>query len=163
MPTNSTHPWLTKRTILPPGPVKERQDSIERIERKSPFSSGAMSMKSSSLDVPVNRPLFGFAGKLTKEGCPIGFLRLAYWMQMLNDDSYFVMMGDGELVAEVKAAQKALELDNFIWFQSRPVTEEFYGILSGLVITALSGDEPVEMYQALGFAVPIFSADVGKA
>ena len=82
---------------------------------------------------------------------------------MSNDDSYFVMMGDGELAAEVKAAQKALELATSSRFQSRPVTEEFYGILSGLVITALSGDEPVEMYQALGFGVPVFSADVGKA
>ncbi len=156
-------PVVDERTILPPGLVKERQDSIERIKRKSPFASEAMSIKSSSLDVPMNRPLFGFAGKLTEEGCPLGFLRLAYWMRMSNDDSYFVMMGDGELAAEVKAAQKALELDNFIWFQSRPVSEEFYGILSGLVITALSGDEPVEMYQALGFGVPVFSADVGKA
>ena len=53
------------------------------------------------LGLPPGRPIFGFIGNLTHESRPLGFLRLAFWMQMFKDDSFFVMLGEGNLEEEV--------------------------------------------------------------
>jgi glycosyltransferase involved in cell wall biosynthesis len=115
------------------------------------------------LELPSNRPVFGFVGELSENTRPLAFLRLAYWMQMSGDDSFFVMVGDGELVQKMQAAATKYRLLNFKWipFLERP--EELYAVLSGLIITSISGQRgQTQMFEALACGVPFFSTDVGQ-
>lgn len=113
--------------------------------------------------LPINRPIFGFFGELSEEKRPLGFLRVAYWMQMSKDDSFFVMLGDGPLEHEVQTTATKYNLRNFkrIPFLDRP--EELYALLSGLVITSASEQMPIEMLEALACGIPVFSTNVGQA
>jgi glycosyltransferase involved in cell wall biosynthesis len=114
-------------------------------------------------ELPSNRPIFGFMGGLTEDNRPLGFLRVAYWMQMSEDNSFFIMAGDGELRKIVQTTATRYRLQNFRWipFVERP--EELYAILSGLVITSGSGRGLTEMFEALACGVPVFSTGVGEA
>jgi glycosyltransferase involved in cell wall biosynthesis len=115
------------------------------------------------LGLPSNRRIFGFMGGLTEENRPLGFLRLAYWTQMSSDNSFFVMVGDGPLRDEVIAAETKYNLKNFNYLPSIEKPEELYALLSGLVITSASEQDPKEMFEALASGVPVFSTDVGEA
>ncbi len=58
------------------------------------------------LGLPIDRPTFGFIGDLKHQNRPLGFLRLAFWMQMFKDDSFFVMLGEGNLKEEVRKIRR---------------------------------------------------------
>jgi glycosyltransferase involved in cell wall biosynthesis len=113
------------------------------------------------LGLPSDRPFFGYIGTLSQEKRPLAFLRLAYWMQMFKDNSFFVMVGDGEFQKEVQTTAIKYKLSNFKWVPSIESPEEFYPILSGLVITSLSEQEPSEMLEALACGIPVFSTNFG--
>lgn len=113
--------------------------------------------------LPSNRPIFGFVGELTEKNRPIGFLKLAYWMQISEDDSFFIMAGDGELREMVKTTATRYGLKNFKWIPSLERPEELYAILSGVVITSASEQQgPNVMFEALACGVSVFSTDVGE-
>jgi glycosyltransferase involved in cell wall biosynthesis len=114
--------------------------------------------------LPSNSPIFGHIGTLALEKGPLGFVKLAYWMQMFEDKSFFVMVGDGIFQDEVKTTAIKYKLNNFKWFPNIENLEEFFPILSGLVITSASEKQgPPEMFEALACGVPVFSTDVGQA
>ncbi len=119
--------------------------------------------QSECLGLPLGRPVFGFVGELKMENRPLGFLRLCYWMKMFKDDSFFVMLGDGDLKQDVINTAIKYKLENFKFRESIGEPSELYALLSGLVVTANSDREPVQMYEALANGVPIFSTSVGKA
>lgn len=107
--------------------------------------------------LPLNRLMFGFVGELSEQSNPLGFLRLAYWMQMSSDESFFVMVGDGKLRQETQATATKYRLQNFKWIPLLEKPEEFYPILSGLIVTGSFDQCPREMLQALACGVPVFS------
>ena len=101
------------------------------------------------LGLPSNGAIFGFVGELREKNRPLGFLRLAYWMQIFKDDSFFVMIGDGPLRDEVPAIAAKYKLSNFRWipFLERP--EQLYAVLMGLVITSAFEEQgPAVMFEA---------------
>jgi glycosyltransferase involved in cell wall biosynthesis len=94
---------------------------------------------------------------------PSGFLKLAYWMRMFKDNSFFVMVGDSVIQDGVQIIATKYRLNNFKWVPSIESLEELYPLLSGLVITRASEQRgPKEMFEALAFGVPVFSIDVGE-
>jgi glycosyltransferase involved in cell wall biosynthesis len=127
------------------------------------FSDLQLEEKLRRLGLPLGRPIFGFIGNLTHQSGPLGFLRLAFWMQMFKDDSFFVMLGEGNLEEEVQNTAKKYKLENIQFFNFLEKPEELYALLSGLVVTACSGCEPKEIYEALASGVPVFSTEVGAA
>jgi len=52
--------------------------------------------------LPVDKKIFTFVGRLTKQKRPLDFLRLAK-SRLGHSDEYFVLVGDGELAAEAQA------------------------------------------------------------
>jgi glycosyltransferase involved in cell wall biosynthesis len=141
---------------------KEREiDSSRRFVKL--LSDLQVPTKLEHLGLPFGRLIFGFVGDLKPENRPSGFLRLAYWMQMFKDNSFFVMSGDGDLKEEIINTAKKYKLENFKLLSSLKRPEELYVILSGLVVTANSDHEPLQIYEALACGLPVFSTEVGKA
>ncbi len=112
---------------------------------------------------PIGRPLFGFVGELRDYNRPLGFLRLAYWMQMFGDDSYFLMVGDGPMAQEVKTTSDKYRLMNFAFIQNMYERHRLYESLTGFVMISKSGDIPPEMIEALSYGIPVFCAGNEKA
>ncbi|MCL5126068.1 MAG: glycosyltransferase [Deltaproteobacteria bacterium] len=113
--------------------------------------------------LPLDRPIFGYCGQLSPVKRPIGFLKLAYWMQMFEDNSFFVIVGEGDLQEEIQATAAKYKLSNFRRIASVENIEEFYPVLSGLVITSTYEQRgPKEMFEALANGIPVFSTDVGE-
>jgi glycosyltransferase involved in cell wall biosynthesis len=111
--------------------------------------------------LPIDRPIFAFIGRLAPQKRPDAFVRLANWMRILGDDSFFVMIGDGQLAAEVEEAIKLFRLDNL---KRIPFVEDMSRILpllSGIVITSDYEGLPIAMTEGLSCGVPVLSTDVG--
>ena len=113
--------------------------------------------------VPTGKALFGFVAKLTDENRPLGFLRLAYWMQMFGDDSHFLMIGDGPLAKQVETTAEKYKLRNFSFSSKLNATSSFYKILTGFVVTTSSEVIPDEMIEALSCGIPVFCSCNAKA
>ncbi|MFH1112364.1 MAG: glycosyltransferase [Pseudomonadota bacterium] len=111
--------------------------------------------------IPAGRPVFAFIGRLTAQKRPMAFVNLAKWMRILRDESFFVMIGDGEMAAEVEESVERYGLDNV---RRIPFVEDMSRILplfSGLVITSDFEGLPIAMIEALACGVPVLSTDVG--
>lgn len=114
-------------------------------------------------ELPLDRPIFAYYGELSPAKRPMGFLKLAYWMQMFQDNSFFVMVGDGFLKEQVQTTAANYKLINFKWIASIENIEKFYSIISGLVITsAYEPQGPKEMFESLANGIPVFATDVGQ-
>lgn len=114
--------------------------------------------------LPSSRPIFGFVSELDERSRPLGFLRLAYWMQMFKDNGFFVITGDGPLRDDVLAIAAKYKLSNFKWIPLLERPEQLYAVLSGLVITgAFAQQGSTVMLQALACGVPVFSTDVAES
>lgn len=109
--------------------------------------------------LPPNRPIFGLVEEMNQEKSVIGFLRLAYWMQMFKDDSFFILLGNGKFKNEISAKITTHNLKNFKWIPFLEKPEEIYDILSGFISTSENGKTPIEMFQALACGVPVLSND----
>lgn len=142
------------RPFIARGPIcfSETLSDSQRVERLTKW------------ELPSDRTIFGFLGDLERQNRPLGFLKLAYWMQMFQNDSFFVIIGNGALANEVKVTAARYGLTNFKWISAVENTQEFYPILSGIVITSASDQlGAVAMFEALAHGIPVFSTDVGKA
>lgn len=126
------------------------------------LSDSQLVEKLKRLGLPLLRPIFGLVGEMNQEKSVFGFLRLAYWMQMSRDDSFFVLLGNGAFENEMRTTATKYNLRNYKWFPFLEKPEELYAILSGFVITS-NITPPVEMFEALACGVPVFSTDVGEA
>jgi glycosyltransferase involved in cell wall biosynthesis len=123
------------------------------------LSNSERVQKLTTFGLPPNRPIFGLVGEMNQEKSVIGFLRLAYWMRMFKDDSFFILLGNGKFKNEISAKITTHNLKNFKWIPFLEKPEELYNILSGFISTSENGKTPIEMFQALACGVPIFSND----
>lgn len=112
---------------------------------------------------PLGSPLFGFVGELRDDNRPLGFLRLAYWMQMFGDDSYFLMVGDGPMARDVKTTCNQYKLTNFGFTPNMDERHKLYGALTGFVMISQANEIPPELIEALSHGIPVFCSGNEKA
>ncbi|HDR9289936.1 TPA: glycosyltransferase [Burkholderia multivorans] len=111
-------------------------------------------------NLPSDKRLFAFIGRLTAQKRPIEFLRLAE-ARALNNDELFVLVGDGELAPSVDAFIREHRLTNVVRIPYVANTLELDSVLDGLVFTSAYEGLPIAMLEALLLAVPTFATDVG--
>ncbi|MGV2123730.1 glycosyltransferase [Agrobacterium vitis] len=138
--------------IYHPIAAKRISSNLPKIDKKNSFIRFELSNKS---------PVVAFVGRLNGQKRPHIFLELAKISQENNANTQFVMVGQGELQADVEKTVKNYELKNLTFVRNIPELEYFYCIVDVLVITSEFEGVPLAMLEAMCAGVAILSTDVG--
>ncbi len=112
-------------------------------------------------NLPENKRIFVFIGRLCEQKRPFDFLELVKNCNNERENSHFLMIGQGELSQDVKEYISKNNMKNLSYFPYVEDPSEIYYIASGLIISSGYEGLPIVMLEALSMAVPILSTDVG--
>lgn len=102
-----------------------------------------------------------FVGRMVDQKRPWLFLDLAEHAKRDGLPIQFVMVGQGELAAEMADRIAADALDNVVRLQNVSPLEELYFVTDLLVITSAYEGLPLAMLEAMSAGVPVVSTDAG--
>jgi len=113
-------------------------------------------------NIPAAAPLIGIVGRLVPIKNHALFLRAAQIVHQQRPDARFLIVGDGELRAEVEAQITALGLAECTHITGW-ITDltEIYGALDALAITSKNEGLPSSVIEALVTGLPIAGTAVG--
>ncbi len=111
-------------------------------------------------NLPKNKKLFIYMGRLVEQKRPMDFLNLAK-LRKSNLDEFFVLIGNGVLANQVQDFIVAESLPNLIWIEFVENTAEIWSVATAMVITSAFEGLPIAMLEALSMGVPVISTDVG--
>ena len=115
-----------------------------------------------TFNLPPHAPLVGIVGRLMPVKNHALFLETAARVKQAVLDAHFVIVGDGELHAALKAQADSLGLTDSItftgWVQDMA---EVYSDLDVLVISSHSEGTPVPIIEALAAGCPVVATNVG--
>jgi glycosyltransferase involved in cell wall biosynthesis len=115
-----------------------------------------------TLGLSADVPLVGFVGRLTGVKNPVLFVEAAPYVLDRVPDAHFVLVGEGELRAEVERQIAELGLASRIhlagWQRDMPAV---YAALDALALTSLNEGTPVTAIEALAAGVPVVATAVG--
>ncbi len=112
-------------------------------------------------DLPTDRPLAVFSGRLIIQKRPLDFLELVRRRLQAGDEVFFVMIGEGELSDDVDAFIEEHRLTNLRRIPFLNNMAPLYSIASGLIMTSQHEGLPIVMLEALSMGIPILATDVG--
>src|SRR5438552_15264484 len=140
---DSIYPCFDSERFSAPSPVDEQKAFIREF------------------DLPADRPIFLFCGRLHEQKGPFDFLELARRRLQKQDDAFFVMRGTGELWREVDELIQAHGLTNLRRISFVEDTVPLLSIASGLVITSHYETITIVLLEALSMGLPVLATDVG--
>lgn len=113
-------------------------------------------------NIPADVPLIGIVGRITPiKNHPL-FLEAAARLKGDLPNAHFVIVGDGEIRAEIEAIVDSLGLRDSVtftgWTRDLPPV---YGDLDVLVISSLNEGTPVTVIEALAAGCPVVATAVG--
>lgn len=112
-------------------------------------------------DLPEDRPLFLFVGRLYFQKRPLDFLQLALRRSQGNDNALFLVVGDGEMAGEVNSYVAEHQITNVRLIPFVENMAELFSIASGMIMTSAWEGLPVVFLEALSMGLPVLSTDVG--
>lgn len=107
------------------------------------------------------RRVFVFVGRLTDQKKPLSFLEIVRSAQETSPDSYFLMVGDGEMSADCDRFIAENQLGNIRRISYHPDIAELMALADGMVITSVYEGLPIAMLEALAVGIPVLATDVG--
>ncbi|MBC8171595.1 MAG: glycosyltransferase family 4 protein [Anaerolineae bacterium] len=112
--------------------------------------------------IPADAPLVGIAGRFVPVKNHALFLAAAALVRQQRPDAHFVLIGDGELRAEVEQQIEALGLRDCITLTGwqRDLTTA-YGDMDVFVISSVNEGTPVTVIEALSAGCPVVATAVG--
>jgi len=111
-------------------------------------------------NLPQNKKLFAFVGRLTEQKDPLMFMKLAM-SRAKNSNEHYVMVGNGDLGKLVNNYATEKSMGNITFIEYIDNVPLFYKLISGLIITSHYEGLPISMIEALCMGVPVFSTSVG--
>ncbi len=140
---DSIYPCFDSERFGAPSPVDEQKAFIREF------------------DLPEDRPIFLFCGRLHSQKGPFDFLELAQRRLQKQDDAFFVMRGTGELAPEVDKFIRDNGLTNLRRISFVENTVPLLTIASGLIITSHYETITIVLLEALSMGLPVLATDVG--
>ncbi len=114
------------------------------------------------LGIPTDAPLIGIVGRLVPVKNHALFLQAADKIRQTLPDAHFVIVGDGELRAELEAQVETLGMGGCVHFTGwqRDVAP-IYGDMDVNVISSLNEGTPVSVIESLAAGCPVVTTAVG--
>jgi len=140
---DSIYPCFDSERFSAPSPVDEQKAFIREF------------------DLPADRPIFLFCGRLHEQKGPFDFLELARRRLQKQDDAFFVMRGTGELAPEVDKFIRDNGLTNLRRISFVENTVPLLSIASGLIITSHYETITIVLLEALSMGLPVLATDAG--
>ncbi|MCD9005777.1 glycosyltransferase [Luteimonas sp. XNQY3] len=112
-----------------------------------------------AFDLPLDRKVFAFMGRLVEQKRPLDFLEIA--RLRARSDELYVLVGNGVLSAEVETWISEHTEVAVRWIPYIEHTAGFWAAIDGLVVTSAYEGLPIAMLEALAMGVPAISTDVG--
>jgi glycosyltransferase involved in cell wall biosynthesis len=126
------------------------------------IDAGARAAARRTLGLDPATPVVTIVGRLTAIKQHELFLRVAGVVHQQQPSTVFLIVGDGELRAEMGALAASLGLDGCARFLGwRQDLATIYGATSVCVLTSRNEGTPVAVIEALAAGVPVVSTDVG--
>lgn len=115
-----------------------------------------------SLDVPAAAPVLGTVFRFGDEKRPMLWLQTAAKVALRLPDVHFLMIGDGTLHEQVKAAAKAWDLEGRVHLPGRTTTPALaLAAMDLFLLTSVYEGLPNVLIEAAALGVPVISTDVG--
>ncbi|WP_454021078.1 glycosyltransferase [Azospirillum sp. Marseille-Q6669] len=138
------------------------RNGIDTEERFNPSRHDRAAARA-RLGCPDDGILIGFVGRLSAEKRPVDFVTMA---SLLGDDPRlrFVMVGDGPLAPEVRAAARVSGLEERLTMRPHGDAGEMPGLYAALDLLALTSDIeglPMVLVEAMAMEVAAAATDVG--
>ncbi|MEK6280897.1 MAG: glycosyltransferase [Acidobacteriota bacterium] len=140
---DSIYPCFDSERFRAPSPVDEQRAFIREF------------------DLPEDRPVFLFCGRLTNKKAPLDFVELARRRLQRQDDAFFVMRGTGELAPEIDQLIHDNGLTNLRRISFLENTVPLLSIASGLIMTSHHESMGIVVVEALSMGLPVLATDAG--
>lgn len=140
---DSIYPCFDSERFRAPSPVAEQQAFIREF------------------DLPEDRPVFLFCGRLTNKKAPLDFVELARRRLLRQDDAFFVMRGTGELAPEIDKLIHDNGLTNLRRISFLENTVPLLSIAAGLIMTSHHESMGIVVVEALSMGLPVLATDAG--
>jgi glycosyltransferase involved in cell wall biosynthesis len=116
----------------------------------------------SELSIPADRKLVTFVGRMVPIKRVDRFLAVADRIGDRRDEVHFLVVGDGELRAELEASAPALALgERITWAGFRRDLVAIYCASDVVVLTSDNEGTPVSLIEAGAAGLPVVTTDVG--
>ena len=111
---------------------------------------------------PKGKKVIGFICRITEQKRPYLFLRIIEELKKERKDFLVLVVGNGNMLKEIKAKAKKLGLLNeIIFLGNKKETQEIYAISDVTLNSSLKEGLALTAYESLAMGVPVVSCDVG--
>jgi len=168
------HPFIDKSIVISEHLLAHirhyyRIDAAKFVVIRNGIDSGKFRKDPNLTDIfkyeigaPQNVPLIGFIGRFTRQKRPDVFLEVASHILKHYGQTYFFLVGCGDLVSKLKDIANKLRISS--WVRFVPPRDDIHFILNStdmLLVTSSYEGAPLTVLEALATGVPVVSYDVG--
>jgi glycosyltransferase involved in cell wall biosynthesis len=111
--------------------------------------------------IPKDSRCFGFLGRLTNQKRPLDYLALAREARDRGLDDHFLLVGNGELLADCDSFLAEHGLPNVTCIRLYDAVSRIVSIIDGLIITSAYEGLPIVLLETLSLGKPVLATDVG--
>lgn len=127
---------------------KARTNSLDRDTQRRAFN------------LPLDKKLIVFMGRLVEQKRPLDFLEMARLSQH-HTDQHFVLVGNGILATRVEEWFETYKPTNITWIRNVADTTEFWPAVDVYIVTSEYEGLPIALIEAISLGVPVVATDVG--
>ena len=103
-----------------------------------------------------------FPCRITEQKRPFLMIEILYRLLKKRDDVLFLVLGDGNLLNQLKERTKDLQIENnIIFLGAHNDIRRFYKIADATLICSMAEGLTLTAYESLAMNVPVISSDVG--
>ncbi|MGR0185173.1 glycosyltransferase [Azospirillum aestuarii] len=115
-----------------------------------------------TFSIPVEARTIGFIGRVTEQKDPLRWIETAAVLARAEPDLHFLVVGDGELMEEMKAAADRLGVAGRTRFAGyHPDADPFIAAMDLLLVSSAYEGLPLVIMEAMLQGVPVVSTDTG--
>ena len=156
--------FMVRRRAIPPDRVEVVPNgaALEAMADAPPRGTGGALALRAALGIPATDAVVSIVGRLNPIKGHTYFLRAAKLVLGSAPDVTFLVVGDGELEAELRAEARALDLGRRVIFTG--YREDVPALLQAtdiLAITSLSEGSPLNLFEAMAAGCAVAATRVG--